>query len=445
MSYAYRLSLRNGWRSVWEFSENKKRGTFGAQDLRLKLGQLRQNKRSRDMDPFYNQPGRKSIRLESAHEGDGTEDDRFIYDNDIVCEVETLMDRDIDDYLDKLSSINDGPAIKKIREVPSINLYPLDRNKYFVTALERVLHIKSCTYMFECRSCAETHQIDPLSDKFVIVLVSDSIANPKNFDGTVMYGSRGRGHMDVLSVSGRTILKLGKLLLDFYEFERRGLLVYFTGGTSDCLRGSSPEKMIEDVHSIRELLGSLDDKHGRRGLERSRLFLSSLPMCPKHIWLPKEGLATTEDNFFDEIGKTLISFNYLSEMENKKWFPNLSIPRLNNLGHKSHMVVKKLVKKVKGKKIVVKTPTNTRKWEVRTNLWRPSEKPEYIHPSNAGIAKIHAVAKKFLLGVKSKYEKHLVKKPAYSLAITRRSLGLEDCALMDWDEHCEAWSVLSSA
>ena len=131
------------------------------------------------------------------------------------------MDRDIDDNLDKLSSVNDGPEMKKIREVPSINLHQMDRNKYFVSAMERVLHIRPCTYLYECRSCAETHQLDPLCDRFVIVLVSDSIANPRNFDGTVMSGSRGRGHMDVLTVSGRTILKLGKLLLDFYEYERR--------------------------------------------------------------------------------------------------------------------------------------------------------------------------------------------------------------------------------
>ena len=89
--------------------------------------------------------------------------------------------------------------------------------------------------------------------------------------------------MDVLACSGRTIIRLGKLILDHYEFERRGLLFYFVGGMSDCLRGRSLEQMVEDLRNVRELLGELDDKHGRRGLERSRLFLSSLPMAPKLV------------------------------------------------------------------------------------------------------------------------------------------------------------------
>ena len=104
MSYAYRLSLRNGWRTVWEYSENKKRGTFGAQDLRLKLGQLRQHKRSCDMDPFYQSPGRKAIRLEEAYEGED-EDEMFRFDRDVVSEVEQMMDRDIDEALNKLAVI----------------------------------------------------------------------------------------------------------------------------------------------------------------------------------------------------------------------------------------------------------------------------------------------------------------------------------------------------
>ena len=139
-----------------------------------------------------------------------------------------------------------------------------------------------CTYLFDCRSCESTHQLDNINERFVAILVSDSMANPRNFDGTVMSGSVGRGHMDVLCCSGRPILKLGKLLLDTYEYERRGLLVYFIGGMSACLRGSTLEQMIEDKRCIRELLSELDDKHSRRGLERSRLFLSSLPMAPKH-------------------------------------------------------------------------------------------------------------------------------------------------------------------
>ena len=126
MSYAYRLSLRNGWRSVWEHSENKKKGTYGAQDLRLKLGQLRQNKRSCDMDPFCHQPGRKAIRLEEAYEGED-EDETFQFDIDVISEVEQMMDRDIDDALDKLTAEKDGKAMRKIREVPSINLHQLDK------------------------------------------------------------------------------------------------------------------------------------------------------------------------------------------------------------------------------------------------------------------------------------------------------------------------------
>ena len=143
------------------------------------------------------------------------------------------------------------------------------------------------------------------------------------------------------------------------------------------------EQMVEDLRSVRELLGEMDDKHGRRGLERSRLFLSSLPMAPKHVWLPKEGLATTRDDFYDSIGKTLLSFNYFSELENKKYFPNFSIPRLNNLGHKSHEIVRKLVKKINGKKIVLKTPTSGRKWAIRSNLWRASEKPDFVPRTQA--------------------------------------------------------------
>ena len=175
------------------------------------------------------------------------------------------------------------------------------------------------------------------------------------------------------------------------------------------------------------------------------MFLSSLPMAPKHVWLPKEGLSTTRDDFYDENGKTLLSFNYFSELENKKYFPNLSIPRLNNLGHKSHEIVRKKVRKINGKKIVLKTPTSGRKWAIRSNLWRASEKPDFVHPSNAGILKIHNVAKKFLNEVKARYERHLQKKPAEKLAITRRSLGLDECANMDWCEPLEAWSVISSA
>ena len=132
MSYAYRLSLRNGWRTVWEYSENKKKGTFGAEDLRLKLGQLRQNKRSCDMDPFYQHPGRKSIRLEEAYEGED-EDETFRFDIDVISEVEQMMDRVIDDALDKLAAEKDGKAMRKIREVPSINLHQLDRMKFFST------------------------------------------------------------------------------------------------------------------------------------------------------------------------------------------------------------------------------------------------------------------------------------------------------------------------
>ena len=251
--------------------------------------------------------------------------------------------------------------------------------------------------------------------------------------------------MDVLACTGRTIMRLAKLLLDHYEYERRGMLIYFVGGLSDCLRGRSLEEMVEDLRNVRELLGELDDKHNRRGLARSRLFLSSLPMCPKHVWLPKEGLSTTRDDFYDEVGKTLLSYNYFSELENRKHFPNISVPRLNNLGHKSHEIVRKKVKKVRGKKIVLKSPTGGRKWATRSNLWRASEKPDFVHPSNEGIAKIHRVAKKFLHEMKEKYERHLRKKPAEKLAITRRTLGLDEFADMDWCEPLEAWQVLSSA
>ena len=117
---------------------------------------------------------------------------------------------------------------------------------------------------------------------------------------------------------------------------------------------------------------------------------------------------------------------------------------MNNLGHKSHEKVRKTVKKVNGKKIVIKTPEPGRKWSVRSNLWRQSEKPNYIHPSNMGIKKIHQVAKKFLLDVKARYERHLKKRPAESLAITKRSLGLDGSVSMGWREVAEEWSVLSS-
>ena len=81
-----------------------------------------------------------------------------------------------------------------------------------------------------------------------------------------------------------------------------------------------------------------------------------LHMAPKHVWLPKEGLNTMRDDFYDEVGKTLLSYNYHCEFVNKDLFPNLSIPRLNNLGHTSHEKVRKTVKKINGKKIVLKTP-----------------------------------------------------------------------------------------
>ena len=98
------------------------------------------------MDPFYQEPGRKSIRLEDAYEGEG-EDETFLFDHDIVFEMEQLMDKDIDESLDKLTAEKDGPVTKKIREVPSINLFEMDRKKYFSSSMERVLHIKSCTYL----------------------------------------------------------------------------------------------------------------------------------------------------------------------------------------------------------------------------------------------------------------------------------------------------------
>ena len=54
------------------------------------------------------------------------------------------------------------------------------------------------------------------------------------------------------------------------------------------------------------------------------------------------------------------------------------------------------------------------------------------------------MAKKFLLEIKARYERHLKKRPAESLAITRRSLGLDDSVGMGWSEVAEEWSVLSA-
>ena len=69
--------------------------------------------------------------------------------------------------------------------------------------------------------------------------------------------------------------------------------------------------------------------------------------------------------------------------------------------------------------IVYKIPRSGRKWSVRTNYWRQSKKPDYIHPSNQGIRKIHKVAKKFLLETKARYEHHL-KRPAEKVLGSRR-------------------------
>ena len=252
------------------------------------------------------------------------------------------------------------------------------------------------------------------------------------WDGKVMLGDPELDHFDVLSASGRTLRALGKLLLDSYEFERRGLCILLIGGMVDLLRKRSFERMTQDVQEIRNMLSELDDKHGRQGVCRSKLILASLPMCPKMVNLPKDGLSSKTDDWVTEDAERLINWNYWVETDNKKNYPSVFVPTFLSLGHKSK------------KKVYYGRVSKNRKWSLRSNIWRKEEGPNAVHLSNKGMRLMIETARGFLTKLVRRYEEHLPT-PKEKLVITRKSLGLDFGMGICSEEACEVWQVDSSA
>ena len=261
--------------------------------------------------------------------------------------------------------------------------------KYFVTVEQKIIGGTVDNMNFQCRSCGNIHGMD--DEKRRRLIISDSVLNHQYDKEVCDYDD---SHYDVITLSGYTLEKILTVLYECYILDNKPLTVYLAAGMNNILRHQPAAEVIKKFLNFESFIMELDQIH-KRPAGSSKIFLGTLPECPKLMRKPKTGIARGDydQKWCSSRGKQLLVVNDFIKNFNKSRHPELKkkVPEPHAFGWRTNRKSKR---------------STDRLTSCRWNHWRSSEgRVDAVHPSNQSMREILVEIKKFLQYIDEKLDK----------------------------------------
>ena len=291
-------------------------------------------------------------------------------------------------YLKALEKKRLGPTARKyIDEMYEAKWTEGFNNQQFCTKVLMLQKLKDESdglINFECDSCFQLHPLEESKEKFICLVIGDSMLRTLFFGEGMAHDVV---HFDYILRSGLSLKYMIRMYIQMYQFERKPQLIALHCGINDVAQGKSADKMAQDITDFEKVLDDLDKLHDRKGQMKSRLYLITIPQSPRYYKIPTAGVMARTEKNTNKFTEAIIEFNYFVGWFNSDRNPGVSVPTSHQKGWRSK----------------AKNKAGDRHWTPQKGDWRQSEWPNAVHWENGVAADVLKAIQVFLVKERTKF------------------------------------------